>query len=486
MKLVDQAATKIDSWMNAVTGIGTVRDKLTHMRVKNRGVVLSPEALDTLYISDDLAARVVDTVPEEMFRQGYSISVEDDEGETTLALSDKLKELKADRKFILAMKWGRLQGASAIVVGADDGGLPEDPLNEAKVKSLTFLNVVERRHLTILRWYSDPFAPNFGEPELYQVTMQSPGGGGTTTQIHESRLIVFSGVDTPEQKRSLNGGFDWSVLERVHSVLQEFHTTWKSTAHLMTDVAQGVVTIKNLMSMIAGGQMQVLMDRIELMNMARSVSRLMVLDADSETFSRHATPIQGVADVLDKAMLRIAGATNIPVSILFGQDPAGLNASGDLQIRRFYDFVQNAQETELRPKQSRLIRLIFVAKDGPTGGLEPENWSLSYNGLTRLNDHEKADLRLKTTQADTMEINNGTLLVDEVALARHTTNGYSAGEIQIDRELRADLLEADKEKARNPPPPPTFGAPPPDDDEADDSDDDSDDEAEEIDTPDDA
>ena len=440
-----QTALRSDSWVNAVTGVGTAMDKLKHTLVKNRGRVFSDDQLEQLYCSDDLAARIVDVIPDEMLRQGYKLNIGNDEGDTIRsAMSKRISELGIDAALVEAMKWARLYGAGAIIVGAGDGQDPALPLDETKIEKFTFVNVVDRRDMTINKWYSNPFAPKFNKAERYTITHSGPTSSGQTI-IHESRLILFEAPAIPWRRKLQNVGFSWSVLERVADVLQEFHTTWKSSAHLMTDMAQGVVSIDGLMNMIAGGQKDLLMDRIEIMDMSRSVARLMLLDADKETFTRTATPITGVADLLELAMLRVASAAGpVPVSILFGQDPSGMNSTGDMQIRRFYDMIKSGQEKDLLQPHTRLLRLLFLSKDGPTGGKEPDSWSIEYNSLWQMTDAEKADLRLATVQADTIEIDNGTLLVDELALGRHTKDGFNAGAIQIDRGLRMFTLERDK------------------------------------------
>lgn len=447
-----QTAMRTDSWVNAITGLGGVKDKLTHLAVQIRGRTINDDQLDQLYVSDDLAARMVDTVPDEMLRQGYKIQIgEEGSGEDAADLVEKCSELEIDENLIKVMKWARLYGAACLIMGADDGLDPREPLDETRIESFDFVNIADARDITILEYYRDPYKPKFGKPKLYQITHTGAYGGSGLTVVHESRIILFEGPETPWRKKTHNRGFNFSVLERTSDVLKEFHTTWKSSAHLMSDMSQGVVSIDGLMAMIAGGQKDVLMDRIELMDMSRSVARLMLLDADKERFERTATPINGVADILELAMIRVSASCNppIPVSILFGQDPAGMNSSGDMQVRRFYDGIRSAQMKDLLPKHRRLLRLIMLAKNGPMAGQEPDNWTIEYNSLWQMTEEEKANLRLTTAQADQIEIDAGILLVDEVALGRHTLDGYNSGALKIDRDLRKATYEEAKAEVRS-------------------------------------
>lgn len=514
---LSEAKIRYDSWMNAVTKLGTSFDKLTHHRVVKQGIKLTPEQREEMYVHDDVARRIVDVIPDEMLRQGYRLEIADDEdaagaAEIAQAAIDKAKELGLDAKVLEAMTWRQLHGIGAIFVGADDGQDASSPLDIENIRSIDFLTTYEFQDLTPATYYNDPFAPKFREVETWYVAHVSPGGarraapgqdgqigqlgrlamsqgedgavevgarttprdgrpsafegerhrGATVTRIHESRMVIFEGALTPRNRKAGNRNLPLSLLETHHDVLQQFHTTWQSTAHLMTDMAQGVVTIRNLMEIIRSGNFDVLNKRIDIMNRARGVARVMMLDADQESFTRVATPIAGVSDILDKAMLRLTGAIAVPVSVFFGQDPPGLTSSGDIQIRRFYDKIRAAQSAALRPQLRRLFMLIMRSQDFVTGGEEPESWAIEFNDLQALNDLERADLRLKTVQADTIEINNETLLREEVALARHTGTGFNPGAVTIDRELRQQLLDVEKESLLEPPPePPTPPAFPP-------------------------
>jgi len=81
---VRKAALRADSFFNAVTGLGTSRDKMQFNRfARNRR--LTYEELDALYSDDDMASRICDVVPEEELRQGFDVIVDsDDQDEDSL------------------------------------------------------------------------------------------------------------------------------------------------------------------------------------------------------------------------------------------------------------------------------------------------------------------------------------------------------------------------------------------------------------------
>ena len=75
-KFTEGAAMRLDSWVNNVTGFGTARDKTEYGFVLPSRI-LSDQELSALYHSDDMAARMVDIIPQEMLREGFGIETGD-------------------------------------------------------------------------------------------------------------------------------------------------------------------------------------------------------------------------------------------------------------------------------------------------------------------------------------------------------------------------------------------------------------------------
>jgi hypothetical protein len=128
-----------------------------------------------------------------------------------------------------------------------------------------------------------------------------------------------------------------------------------------------------------------------------------------------------------------------------GQAPAGLNATGESDIRWFYDTVRSKQSTALRPILNRLVKLLMIAD----GGKEPNDWSVSFRPLWQLSPLELADLRLKQSQTDKNYVEMDVLIPEEVRVSRFGGNEYSA-ETRLDDDARNEYdeaLEAEAEAA---------------------------------------
>jgi phage-related protein (TIGR01555 family) len=339
-----------DNWQNVFTGLGTSRDKTQFGSFVNLSEVRETE-LTALYHQSDMARRVVALKPQEMMRKGFAVNVEDDT-EASSDIGTTLRKLKAGVHVRDAMIWGRLYGGAAVLIGADDGGEAHEPLNESTIKSVKFLHVIDKRHLVPDTWFADPLNDeHFGEPQTYRVT---PRRGATNLVVHRSRMLVFGGAHTSDEERDRLGNWDHSVITAVYAQLRQFDNVWQAAEHLMSDASQAVFKIQGLMSMIAGGQKDVLQTRMQLVDMSRSVARALLLDADGgEEFSRESSSFTDAQAMLDKFMLRLAAAAEVPVTILMGQSPAGMNATGESDFRWFYDSIATAQENELQPQLER-------------------------------------------------------------------------------------------------------------------------------------
>lgn len=400
-----------DSWQNMLTGLGSGRDKATynHLLPNNS---LSYEYLEHLYDNDDIVARICELLPNEMMRQGMDVKVN---GEAFKI--ESLVNILRD-----ALVKSRIFGAAFIYVGADDGQAQDQPLHIPKVKSVRFLNVLTAKNLSHHSHYKDPNTSKFGTCDLFKVN--SANG---QMLIHESRLIPFNGTS------ALNANhFPPSVLQRIYPVLQQFHTAWQATAHLMTDAAQGIFKLKGLHSAVASNRGEELIKRMELVDMSRSISRSILLDAEDEDFRRDSYSFSGIPEILEKMMLRLAAAARIPVSLLMGQAPAGMNATGESDTRFFYDQVKAEQEAII----TNIQHLVRIYQADPEAEVEVE-----FPALWQMTDREKAELRRMEAETDRIYLQEGVLLPEEVAIQR-----FGESEFSIDKESRAALADMERSK----------------------------------------
>jgi uncharacterized protein len=474
-------AERVDSWVSALTGLGTT----SHDKRMSTGfiadIVSDREARD-LWRGDDLAKRVIELIPKAMMRSGFDIKIENSKEEAE-GFSALFETLKATAIFQKAKMYERAYGGAAIWPVINDGAIDMSlPLNEDRISEVSHLTLFEPRELQPFRYYSDPKQPKYGEVEVWRVVPIIQRGMVTIdTFIHETRLIVFPGIRVSKEEIAQYPGWGDSVLTYTYRVLCDFNVSWSSAAILLNDFAQPVFKMKGLSEALATDVDEIIRARMQAVEMSRSTARTVMIDADAEDFERKQTPVTGMPELLDRFALRLSAATGIPVTLLMGQSPAGMNATGASDITFFYDMIDGERSGGgMLDQLSRLLYLLIRSKTGPTRGVEPEKWSIEFRSLYSESTLEKTQARKTQAETDVLYITNGVLAPEEVALSRFGGDTYSI-ETVVDFNNRTAMeeFEAKQEEqalaeaeAKKPEPPPDgepdpFGGDDDDDDRVD-------------------
>lgn len=445
-----------DDWQNYFTGMGMFgRDKRvgTHFNLQN----LSFDQLKDLYLGDDLAARAVETIPASAIRPGYDIVISSSESkgskvdpsELASEITQKLDVLGADEYLEVCGNYERAYGGSAMLLGVNDK--QDDmtkPLDLRRVASFDYLTPLEARELMPLYAYNDPRAPKYGQPEIYQLNSRGmlPSFSGnfasTTMQVHESRLIIFPGIRVSRyQQTAARGGWGESVLSRVYRVLRDFNQAWSSAGVLVSDFAQSVIKIAGLWDALATDGEKAFQNRLAAMEAGRSTVNAVTIDA-ADSYERQQTPMAGLPDLLEKFAIRLAAACDMPLTLLFGTSPAGMNATGESDIRLFYDRVAAYQKRRLEPALRQLCQIIFRTMGTQA---EPDKWSVKFRPLWQESAKDRATAMMTQAQADNLWVQMGVLSPDEVA-----SSHWGKGEYDPNLSVDFDAREAQEAAAAAP------------------------------------
>ena len=448
-----------DGWENPLTGHRTSRDKTTGTRIQPVAPSTDRQSLEDIYHGDDLGARIVDELVGDMLRKWIRLNVSmsdnsdaDENVEAASEMIDALDSLCARAKIKEAMTWAQVFGGSVVFIGADDGGGDniEDmaqPLRENAIRSIKFLDVYDRWDVDIESEYTDPMSEKFGQPETYRLRNSGSVRGQANLPellIHETRTIRFDGVRVNRRRLLRNNGWHDPVYTRISQVLADFGLSWSSASHLLADFAPMVFTSPGLAASLAMDGPGVILDRMTQMDMCRSTVRMIPVD-EGEMLERKSTPLSGMPDLLSLFILRMCAAARMPVTKLFGQSPSGLNTTAEGDLSFWYDRVESQQDADLRKQLEYLIRLLWLAKDGPTSGVEPESWALDFEKLWQLSQLEEVQARKTQAETDQIYIDNGVLMTDEVARSRFGGDRYSY-ETQLDEEIRAEEEQEEEQE----------------------------------------
>lgn len=437
---------RTDGLVNAFTGHGTSRDRGTYTKHRTRAL-RDVDALD-LARGNWLAKRIVNWLPKNCFSKGYTISI-----------PGKPEIVKKVGTAIggaggLRVNWHMKQaGAMARAAGGAalfpvlDGALPplgspfdieEDGKRILKVKAI---HLLEPRELTPVKWYEDIEHPKFREPEVYEVWPLS--GGMTSTKrtlVHESRLLVFHGDRlTSESLPGQRWGWDDNVLTPVHREIYDYGLSWGTAATILQNVSQRVIKFAQLAEMLKdeGGE-KLIQKRVEVMDMVANALRALPLDKDDD-FINVATSLAGYADMLVELAQVVSAAADMTMTRLFGRAPAGLNATGEYDSDADHERIETEQVDVYTDPVETLLRMVMLSTDGPTGGVEPPDWSVAWKPLKQQDPKEIAETRKLNAETDQINIDGGVYTSRTAAESHYKGDTYNP-------EITIDWAEWEKQK----------------------------------------
>lgn len=377
-----------DGFQNLVANLGTPRDKA----FANGYVldVLDVQTLETAYRSATLARKIVDMPAEDAFREWREWHAETKQ---ISAIRAEETRLNIKGSLIQAMKSARLYGGAAVYIGTGDSD-PSQPLVPSSIETggLQYLTVLSRYDLTDGDLQLDPRLPNYGEPAFY--TMST--GAAVTVKIHPSRLVKFKGKEVPR----VSGGNDrWgdSVLTGTLETIRRFDATLANVASLVFEAKVDVIKIKDFTQGLRNGGAayeQLMLKRFSLAATAKGVNGALLLDAD-EDYDQKSANFSTLPDIMDRFAQMCASAAGIPVTLLFGQSPGGMNATGESDTRGYYDKIKVLQSLDVTPALSVLDEcLIYSAL-----GKRPDEVLYAWKSLWQVSAKDRADIGDKLASA---------------------------------------------------------------------------------------
>lgn len=446
-----QTATTKDGFANltARMGLGAqnvlsdstyIFDLLTRNRMK----------LEAMYRGSWIVGAAVDAVAEDMTRAGVNIKGSVDP-EAIQQIQSKLTRLGVWHSLLETIKWGRLYGG-AIALIVIDGQDPATPLNVDTVGKDQF------RGLKVFdRWQLRPSLQNmvlegmdYGLPEFYGVISNIATGQVSNLRIHHSRVIRQIGIQLPAMQAMTEEWWGESVIERMYDRLVSFDAATSGAANLIQKAHLRTVQIDKLREVLAAGGKaeENLLSMFHHMRMLQTNEGLTLLDKE-DTFAAHSYTFSGLSDMILQFGQQIAGATGIPLVRLFGQSPAGLNSTGESDLRMYYDNVAAQQESRLRDGMMKVLRVMHKSLFGV---LPPDNFDFDFVPLWQTSTKEKADIATSITTTIATAYEKG--IIDQTtALQELKQSSESTG-------VFTNITEEQIEEAKmEPPPMPTEGEP---------------------------
>lgn len=349
-------------------------------------VPMTPDQLMSAYRGSWLARKIVDIPASDMFRNWRDWQADENQIEL---LEAEEKRLNVRMKLRETMVKARLFGGAAMYISTGEADT-EKPLdvNTVRKNGIRFLNVLQARQLSPDALVTDPESPYFNRPEFYTI---SAGVRTGAVKIHASRLVVFKGAPLPDEdltQNPLGSGWGDSVLQACLDAIKNADSTAANIASLIFEAKIDIIKVPDLMSQLMDPVYeQELLKRFSLANVAKGLNSMLILDG-AEEYGQKTANFSQLPDLMQGFLQIVSGAADIPATRLIGQAPAGMNSTGEHDLRNYYDRIQAQQTNEVGPELNILDECLIRSALGARPGRVHYIWG----SLWQISDKERIEI----------------------------------------------------------------------------------------------
>lgn len=375
----------------------------------------------------------VETTAKEMTRKWIAFKTKGlgDKSDKIAKIEEAFEAFKVQALFRKVTEHDGFYGRGQIFIKIRDQENYSEPLlieDETIEKgALEGFAVIEPMWSTPLVWNSsDPTAPNFYKPEKWNVIGR---------EIDDTRLITFISREVPDIiKPAYNfGGISLSQL------IEPYVGRWLKTVDGVNRLVNNfsIVNLGTNMDAVLQGEPDTdLQKRAKLFVKTRDNQGLFLTDKETEALNIFNATLSGLSELQAQAQEHMAAPTHLPLVVLTGITPAGLNASSDSEIEVFHDWINSMQEHLYTEPLKRILKLVQLHLFGNVD----DEIIFDYVPLKQLTG--EALSRVKKTQA-------------EMAVAYIDAGVVSAEEVrkQVASDPESGFNNLDPDKVPEPPEP---------------------------------
>ena len=351
--------------------------------------------LNSLYRDNWVVQNVVGIIPDDMTKKWFALAGA--VGPEHLKELDRVQRVTALRERVNeGLRWGRLYGGAAglIMIRGQEGMLGQ-PLELESIYPGTFQGLyILDRWQGVVPGMELVFEGGEPVPAYYSIT---DARGNTVAKVHHSRLVRFTGRDLPFLERVAELYWGESEVEALYNDVVKHDNVAANMAALTFRANVDTMEVQNLdqlFSVTSGEQQRRFWNVMQAQSVMKSNFGMQLVNRGDQIKNTQYT-FTGLQEVYDSMCLDLSGASRIPVTKLFGRSPAGMNATGESDLRNYYDYVDTLREAKLRPILEKLLPVLAMS----AWGAVPDGLDITFPPLWTPTAAEVAEIALKKAQA---------------------------------------------------------------------------------------
>lgn len=361
--------------------------------------------LNSLYRSNWVVQNVVGLMVDDMLREWYTLRNTPPEQSRAIAEVERCTQLRS--RIGTGLKWGRLYGGAAgliLIDGQEDLSRPLDP-DAVLPGSFRGLYILDR-------WQGISPEPDLtfegGElvPEYYTI---SDAAGHTAARVHHSRLVRFTGRELPELERQAELYWGESEVEALYKDVVAHDNVSANMAALTFQANINTMEVKGLEQLLSLSSPDVqrrFWNTMQAQSVLRSNFGVQLVEQGNKMTNTQYT-FTGLSDVYESMCLNLCGASHYPMTKLFGRSPAGMNATGESDLKNYYDYVDTLRESKLRPVLDKLLPVL-----ARSAGIESADLDVTFPPLWTPTAAETASIAKQKTEVIVSAFQSGLLGAD--------------------------------------------------------------------------
>lgn len=259
-----------------------------------------------------------------------------------------------------------------------------------------------------------------------------------STVVHATRLLTIVGREMPDM---LKPAYSFGGLS-LSQMIKPYVDNWLRTRQSVSDLLHSFSTMvlaTDMSAVIAGKSPKGFLDRLQIYNQARDNRGILAINKDTEELTNVSTPLGTLDKLLAQSQEQIASVSGIPLVILLGVTPSGLNASSDGEVRTFYATIKAYQERVYRSPLATIIDLIQLDIDGKID----EEINFEFIDLWEMDEKDKALVRKSDADMDVAYCGAGIVDNAEVRarIVQDENSPYYGAELSDDAPMTPDDRE---------------------------------------------
>jgi uncharacterized protein len=399
----------------------------------------------SLLSQNGIIQNIIQTFAQESVREWVEIkSISKDKKDNTdkiRKINDRFEELKVRAKFKHAMEQTIMFGGCKIYpkIKGDDstegGNELEMPFYKEKMGKgdLLYLKVIEPLYVTPLEFNaSNPLKEDYYVPKTYSVLSQI---------THQSRLCHFVYNEVPTLLKPVYWFNGFPLVQLCLDYIMGFESVRQNVVGVTGRYNINVFKT-NMNALLYEGETfdDSTYKRLQIAQELQSNFSIFAMNndpANPEEWQQFNMTIAGLDTLLNQNAELVCAVARIPAIKLFGTNPKGFNATGDTELRIFYDLIRSMQTSILLPNLQFIFELVQIDLFGEID----RDLQIEFKPLWSENALEKADIQLKKSQVNLSYFGGGILTAEEIrqSLNFDKDSGFS--------DLAEDFEEVDEDEA---------------------------------------